>query len=187
MTTMASKLWKDYGLWLVLMAIAVAYGFNVFYQYLSGKSLIGFELNSGMSEQYKANGGNGGNSGVMSSEPLGQNDVFASADGLKTSTPGMAGACSAPNVQNPADLLPTDANSQWAKLNPAGAGNLENVSLVKAGHHVGIDTVGQSLRNPNMQLRSEPPNPQLPTGPWNESTIESDLMRPPLTIGCGLQ
>jgi hypothetical protein len=181
MTPMASKLWKDYGLWLILMVIVVAYGFSVFYQYLSGKSLMGVESNSGMSNQYK-----GGNT-VSPSEPLGQNDVFAPAAGLKTSTPGLAPACSKPNIQNPADLLPSDANSQWAKLNPNGQGNLQNVNLVKAGYHVGIDTVGQSLRNPNLQTRSEPPNPQLPTGPWNSSTIEPDLMRPPLTIGCGSQ
>jgi len=180
MTSFASKIWKDYGLWLILMVIAVAYGFSVFYQYLSGKSFMGVESNSGMSAQYK-----GGNA-VSSSEPLGQNE-FASANGLKTSTPGLSTSCTKPSIQNPADLLPSDANSQWAKLNPNGEGNLENVNLVKAGHHVGIDTVGQSLRNSNLQTRSEPPNPQLPTGPWNSSTIEPDLMRPPLTIGCGQQ
>jgi hypothetical protein len=181
MTSMASKLWKDYGLWLILMVIIVAYGFSIFYQYLSGKSLMGVESNSGMDSKYK------GEFAVSPSEPLGQTDVFASADGLQTSTPGLATTCSKPNIQNPADLLPSDTNSQWAKLNPVGQGNLQGVNLVKAGHHVGIDTVGQSLRNPNLQTRSEPPNPQMPTGPWNASTIEPDLMRPPLTIGCGSQ
>ena len=33
-----------------------------------------------------------------------------------------------------------------------GAGDLKNVSLLKAGHHIGINTVGQSLRNANLQL-----------------------------------
>jgi hypothetical protein len=39
------------------------------------------------------------------------------------------------------------------------------------------------LRNPNLQLRSEPPNPQLKVSPWNQTTIESDLNRRPLEIG----
>ena len=48
-----------------------------------------------------------------------------------------------------------------------------------------IDTIGQSLRNANQQIRSEPANPQLYVGPWNNTTIEPDFMRPPLEIGAG--
>jgi hypothetical protein len=73
------------------------------------------------------------------------------------------------------------------KLNPTGAGDLKNVSLLKAGHHIGINTVGQSLRNANLQLRSEPANPQLNTGPWNQTSMTPDMQRRPLEIGCGSQ
>ena len=65
-----------------------------------------------------------------------------------------------------------------------GAGDLQNVSLLKAGYHIGINTVGNSLRNANLQLRSEPANPQLNIGPWNHTTISPDNRRP-LEIGCG--
>ena len=41
--------------------------------------------------------------------------------------------------------------------------------------------------NANLQIRSEPPNPQLYVGPWNQSSIEPDFMRPPLNIGSGPQ
>ena len=58
-----------------------------------------------------------------------------------------------------------------------------NVSLLKAGHHIGINTVGQSLRNANLQLRSEPPNPKMDVGPWNQTTIAGDPYRRPLEIG----
>ena len=68
-----------------------------------------------------------------------------------------------------------------------GSGDLKNVSLLKAGHHIGINTVGQSLRNANLQLRSEPANPQLNVGPWNQTTITPDMQRRPLEIGCGNQ
>ena len=59
--------------------------------------------------------------------------------------------------------------------------------MLKAGHHIGIDTIGQSLRNSNLQVRSEPANPQMNVGPWNQTTIQPDLMRVPLELGCGPQ
>jgi hypothetical protein len=46
----------------------------------------------------------------------------------------------------------------------------------------GVNTVEQSLRNSNGQLRSEPANPQLKVSPWLESTIEPDTERKPLEI-----
>ena len=59
----------------------------------------------------------------------------------------------------------------------------KNVSLLKAGWHIGINTVGQSLRNANLQLRSEPSNPQVKVSPWMQSTIGPDTNRKPLEIG----
>ena len=57
-----------------------------------------------------------------------------------------------------------------------------NVSMLQAGEHIGVNTVGQSLRNANRQLRSEPPNPQVNVSPWQNTTIGPDLMRRPLEI-----
>jgi hypothetical protein len=62
-----------------------------------------------------------------------------------------------------------------------------NQSLLSAGFLAGIDTIGNTMKNPNLQIRSEPPNPQLNVGPWNNSTFSPDLMRTPLEIGCGAQ
>jgi hypothetical protein len=138
-----------------------------------------------MPEQYKQKSME--SPGVMASNPDGQNEVFASANGIQSTMPGIPSSCSQPNIQNPAELLPKDTNSQWAQLNPAGKGELANVNLLKAGYHIGIDSVGQTLRNANLQIRSEPPNPQLYVGPWNLSTIEPDFMRPPLELGSGPQ
>lgn len=86
----------------------------------------------------------------------------------------------------PEDLLPRDAaNSEWAQVNPAGQGDVQNQNFLTAGHHVGINSVGSTLRNPNLQLRSEIPNPQVKVSPWLQSTIEPDLNRRPLEInGC---
>lgn len=81
------------------------------------------------------------------------------------------------------DLLPGNANSTWSQVNPAGQGELANKNLLTAGYHIGVNTVGQTLRNPNLQLRSEPLNPQVKVGPWNQSTIEPDVSRRALEIG----
>jgi hypothetical protein len=117
--------------------------------------------------------------GPEASKPLGQNEDYAAVAG---------GANEVPNVTNvpavdPSELLPADQNNEWAKLNPTGAGDLNSVNLLKAGFHTGIDTVGGSLRNANLQVRSEPPNPTNQVSPWGNTTIEPDLMRVPLELG----
>lgn len=120
--------------------------------------------------------------------PAGHNEVFASAKGMKTSDHGLPPSCAQGASTNPVDLLPKDVNSEWARLNPAsGQGDFANVNLLKAGYHMGIDTVGGTLRNANLQVRSEPPNPVQKVSPWMNTTIEPDLMRVPLEIGCGPQ
>lgn len=82
------------------------------------------------------------------------------------------------------DLLPKDAaNSKWSQLNPIGQGDVQDQNFLTAGYHIGVNTQGQSLRNANYQLRSEPSNPQTPIGPWNLTTIQSDTNRRPLEIG----
>ena len=125
---------------------------------------------------------------VQPSAPLGGNGGFAQVSGVNSGVKsGMPSSCSPQSMPDPAALLPKDNNSAWAKLNPSGQGNLDSVSLLKAGYHIGIDTVGQSLRNANLQLRSEPANPQMNVGPWNNTTIEPDVMRVPLEIGQGPQ
>ena len=57
--------------------------------------------------------------------------------------------------------------------------------LLQAGYHIGLDTIGQTLRNPTYDLRSDPVIPKQDVGPWNQSTIEPDLARVPLELGCG--
>jgi hypothetical protein len=185
MTVSLKKLWNDYGIGAIIVLLIIAYCISMFAGYLGAKGLPGSESNAQMQQQYK-NTNMQSSPGVHPSDPNG-NEVFASVNGVQTSMPGIPSSCSKPNIQNPAELLPKDTNSQWAQLNPSGKGELANVNLLKAGYHIGIDTIGQSLRNANLQIRSEPPNPQLNVGPWNTSTIEPDFMRPPLEIGSGLQ
>jgi hypothetical protein len=84
------------------------------------------------------------------------------------------------------DLLPKDAaNSRWAQINPSGQGDVSNVNFLTAGYHVGINSIGSSKKNANLQIRSEPANPQQVVSPWMQSTIQpSDVgNRRPLEIG----
>jgi len=82
----------------------------------------------------------------------------------------------------PAELLPKDQNSVWSQQNPMGAGSLKGKNFLSAGALIGINTVGQSMRNANYQLRSEPPNPQVAVSVFNQSTIEPDTNRRALEI-----
>ena len=126
----------------------------------------------------------GGN--YTAANPLGQNSDYASASGMSSGADGLPASCSQGNIANPADLLPTSSDSdQWAQLNPNGNGSLGGVNLLSAGSFIGVDTVSTSLRNANLQVRSEPPNPQVNVGPWNNTTITPELTRRPLEIGCG--
>ncbi len=111
---------------------------------------------------------------------------FASFDGADSmgAVP-MAGAkkpqgCYPREQLNPAELLPQDEASMWAQMNPAGSGDLQGKNFLSAGALIGVNTVGQSMRNANLQLRAEPPNPQVGVSPWLNSTIEPDLQRRPL-------
>ena len=81
------------------------------------------------------------------------------------------------------DLLPQCADSPYAQVIPNGQGSVNDGNLLNAGYHLGVNTVGSSLRNANLQLRSEPPNPQVKVSPWMQTTIEADINRRELEIG----
>ena len=77
----------------------------------------------------------------------------------------------------PEDLLPKDQDNIWSN------GQDNKINYLESGHHIGINTVGQSLKNANRQLRSEPANPRDDVSPWNQSTIEHDKYRKQLELG----
>ncbi len=123
-------------------------------------------------------------------------EMFAGATGHPMKKPAMEGFqnpastpfpeaaqpanCYPKNQLAPQELLPADQNSKWAQANPTGQGDISGKNFLSAGALIGVNTVGQSLRNANQQLRSEPPNPQMQVSIWNQSTIEPDLQRKPL-------
>lgn len=119
--------------------------------------------------------------GISPAGPIGTNADYAKVQGIQTSSAGLP-ACDKKSVNNPADLLPSDQNSEWARLNPSGQGDISQVTGLEAGHHLGMTS--QVLRNANLQLRSDPPIPSgSSTGPFNQPTIGPDTARTTLELG----
>ena len=121
-------------------------------------------------------------------EAMNNNDVV---EGFETITPAPMPFKDAQKPANcypkdqiaPQELLPNDPNSKWAQVNPQGQGDIAGKNYLSAGALIGVNTIGESLRNANYQLRSDPPNPQVKVSIWNQSTIEPDINRRPLEIG----
>ena len=122
---------------------------------------------------------------VAASRPLGDNEDYQgvqSEAGPDLTNNQYAKDCFPKDQLTPGELLPGEANSKWAQVNPSGQGELGDQNFLSAGFHIGVNTVGQSLRNANLQIRSEPANPQVKVSPWQQSTIEPDSNRRPLEI-----
>jgi hypothetical protein len=161
---------------------------------------LGLSSNQKMLNEGMSNAEGEEEESVGASMPMGQNSVpesTMSGDNLMgAGTQSMMSAGAQAGVESmrnqncfpkeqltPAELLPQDNSSAWAQVNPAGTGTLKDRNFLQSGHHIGINTVGQTLRNANLQLRSEPPNPQVKVSPWIQSTIDPDTNRKPMEIG----
>ena len=153
---------------------------SVFPEYMSGSS-------AGSSKKGRGAGaGQGNGSAGKPPAPVDDSTIYNQLDSVNNSSKmlGIPPNCSGQANINPADLLPKDNNSSW-NMKPMGSGDFLGVNLLNAGYLIGVDTIGSSLRNANLQVRSEPPNPQLQVSPWMNTTIEPDPFRAPLEIGCG--
>ena len=157
------KLWKPLASWFemnrivaIVMFIAIALALRY---YSDGKNFMP-EFMEQQPQQTQAV--------LPSVAPAPATDSISTPAGYKPAT-----------TANPSDLLPNDKNSEWGELNMLGNGGLAMPDLLQAGYHIGLDTIGQSLRNANLQERSDPVIPLGDTGPWNKSTIEPDQARIP--------
>ena len=124
---------------------------------------------------------------VEPSKPLGENEMYMHL-GETESPYGLSGDkvpqdCFPKDQLTPDELLPGNAATKFAASNPQAGGELKDQNFLEAGYHIGVNTVGQSLRNANRQLRSEPPNPQVKVSPCMTTTISPDMNRRPLEIG----
>lgn len=90
--------------------------------------------------------------------------------------------------QNPIkaeDLLPlNDPRNSWNLSNPQVNGSLKDKNLLETGYLIGIDTVSNTLKNANLQIRSDPLIAQIPgITPWSNSTYGPDVNRKQFEIG----
>lgn len=92
---------------------------------------------------------------------------------VETATCGT-GAFVASNLLPKADAQMDDSGFEFAPK------NLQGVNFLSAEETIGVDTVANSLRNANYNLREEPANPKTVVSIWNQSTIGDDLTRKPL-------
>ena len=151
------KLMSDYGLGVIIVLLLVAYTVSSFSDYFTEKQLGGGEGHTNLADQ-AAIYGNG-----SSQEQVSSSGDFAPA------VPSMP----TQSEQNPADLLPKSAPTEFSP----NAANVNNDGLLNAGYHAGASENTAPLRNANLQLRSEEPNPRSQVSPWGQSTIEPDTMR----------
>ena len=88
------------------------------------------------------------------------------------------------NVQNynAKDFLPKEINDQWFDTDFSQAKtNISDDKLINTERYViGINTVGQSLKNASYDIRGTIANPKFSVSPWNNSTYEPDYNIKPL-------
>lgn len=176
-----NKIFSDNNKW--ILAVVVLILLFLLYSYSQTKGGIVDRMSDG----YGA-GGAAGNNYVPQTPPVNTNNV---AVNKPSSSSNFSESSSNNNynlqpVANPSELLPKDKNSEWASLNPVGSGDgIQTPDLLQSGYHIGIDTIGQTLKNPSYDLRSDPIIEKKFVSPWNMSTIEPDLARVPLEVGYG--
>lgn len=128
-----------------------------------------------------AGAGAGGSNVVVPSEPLSNESYKAVNYDVQQKLPSE---CVPRDKLTVEDLLPRDAaNSKWAQVAPAGQGDVKDQNFLTAGYLIGVNTVGQTMRNANLQIRSDPPIDRMNVGPWNQTTIEYDSSRRMFEIG----
>jgi hypothetical protein len=83
---------------------------------------------------------------------------------------------------NAKDFLPKEINSEWFDTDFSQAKHtLNDDKLINTERYViGINTVGESLKNASYDIRGTVPNPKFTVSPWNNSTYEPDYNIKPL-------
>ena len=78
---------------------------------------------------------------------------------------------------NSSELLPQEVNKDWFETDFSHAQvNVNDDNLVVTDRYIiGVNTVGQSLKNPSYDIRASPACPKFTVSPWQQSTIEPDF------------
>jgi len=83
---------------------------------------------------------------------------------------------------NAKDFLPHEINDEWFETDFSLAKyQLNDDKLINTERYIiGINTVGQSLKNASYDIRGTIPNPKFVVSPWGNSTYEPDFNLKPL-------
>ena len=83
---------------------------------------------------------------------------------------------------NSKDFLPKQVNDEWFETDFSLAKyQLNDDKLINTEKYIiGINTVGESLKNASYDIRGTIPNPKFIVSPWNNSTYEPDFNLKPL-------
>jgi hypothetical protein len=72
-------------------------------------------------------------------------------------------------------MLPNEIEQDWFDVEPLlTTKKIKGTHLLHPKVHMGVNTVGSSLRNGTHDLRGDIPNPKIYVSPWLNSTIEPD-------------
>ena len=156
---------------------------------MGGDSVGGCPVNARRQQENALNWNMGMGAGQHhSEEDLEMNESYRTVDysqmGMNTDDQ-LNKSCYPQTILSSKDLLPGNIQADISKFKEEaskniGQGVLDGINYLDAGFNIGVNTVGQSLRNANRQLRSEPANPQVAVSPWLMSSIGPDLDRRPL-------
>lgn len=95
-------------------------------------------------------------------------DMFASYN------PGPKKMMNDEDIFKSEEYLAKETNQNWFEVPPEPI-SIKNRHLINISRPIGVNTIGNSLRNPSYDLRGSPPNPKFVVSPWMQSTIEPDL------------
>jgi hypothetical protein len=80
------------------------------------------------------------------------------------------------------DYLPKEVNDEWfdTDFSKAKIDSKDDKMIPTNRYVIGVNTVGQSLKNASYDIRGTIPNPKYTVSPWNNSTYEPDYNIKPL-------
>ena len=77
-----------------------------------------------------------------------------------------------------------EASNAFARNLPTGLDKYQGkTDFLISKHHIGVNTIGNSLKNSTKDIRGEPQVSAVAVSPWNQSTIERDNYRQGVSIG----
>ena len=115
------------------------------------------------------------NNSLVKDGQLANDDFVGQSEGdlLATYKPGPRKALTDDDIFKSENYLPKETNQDWFEVMPEPI-SVKNRHLINVSRPVGVNTIGNSLRNPSYDLRGTPPCPKFVVSPWSQSTIEPD-------------